>query len=156
MSHSASQPGPQWPTREQELLLRAGLGYGQPATEAWTQWRATVPYEHLDQASYRLLPLVYRRLRDEGLNDPLLPFMRGVHRRTWHDNHLLFHHAQTLLRAFHAAGIPTLVLKGPALTLLYYKDYGLRPMGDFDILVPTAQAEAALRDRKSTRLNSSH
>ncbi len=135
----------QWPAWEHELLLRAALDHGPAAAEAWRQWRAAVSYEHLDQASYRLLPLVYRRMRQEGIQDPLLGFMRGVHRRTWHDNHLLFHRAQALLRAFHAAGIPTLILKGPALTLLYYRDYGLRPMGDFDILTPTAQAHAALR-----------
>jgi len=31
------------------------------------------------------------------------------------------------------------VLKGTALTLLYYRDYGLRPMVDCDVLVPTAR-----------------
>jgi hypothetical protein len=30
-----------------------------------------------------------------------------------------------------------------ALTLLYYRDWGLRPMSDFDLLVPTAQAREA-------------
>jgi len=37
-----------------------------------------------------------------------------------------------------------MVLKGAALILLYYKNHGLRPMGDIDILVHTEQAREAI------------
>jgi len=37
-----------------------------------------------------------------------------------------------------------MILKGAALTLLHYRDYGLRPLGDFDVLVHTEQASAAI------------
>jgi Uncharacterised nucleotidyltransferase len=36
------------------------------------------------------------------------------------------------------------VLKGAALLLRFYKDLGVRPMADFDVLVPVAQTEAAV------------
>jgi len=55
-----------------------------------------------------------------------------------------FHDMAALLRSFHHAGIQTMILKGAALTLLYYRDHGLRPMGDFDVLVHTEQASAAI------------
>ena len=48
------------------------------------------------------------------------------------------------MAAFDAEGIPTLVLKGAALATLYYRDVGLRPMGDIDMLVPHAQRDQAL------------
>jgi hypothetical protein len=49
-----------------------------------------------------------------------------------------------ILRFLHEAEIPTLILKGAALGLLYYKDLGLRPMADLDVLVPANKAIEAL------------
>ena len=37
-----------------------------------------------------------------------------------------------------------MLLKGAALTLLYYKDYGLRPMEDVDILVRTSEWQSTI------------
>jgi hypothetical protein len=71
--------------------------------------------------------------------------LKGVYRLTWYKNQMLFHAITSLLRSFHHTGIDTLVLKGAALTLLCYKDYGLRPMNDFDVLVHTEQALPAIR-----------
>ena len=74
---------------------------------------------------------------------------KGVYRRTWYENQMLFHAMTDVLRAFGGAGIPTILLKGAALVLQYYGDYGLRSMEDFDILVPPDQARravAVLRD----------
>ncbi len=69
---------------------------------------------------------------------------KGIYRLTWYENQMLFHNMSTLLRSFHNAGIQTMILKGAALTLLHYRDYGLRPLGDFDVLVRTEQASAAI------------
>jgi hypothetical protein len=134
-----------WPTHEQALLLRAALLSGQPALNAWEQWEHSVDIDHLDQGSHRLLPLLYRNLQTLGVEHPLIGRFKGVYRRTWYENQLLFNNMFKVLRMFHDAGIKTMVLKGAALVLLYYKDYGLRPMSDFDLLVPTEQTSAAIR-----------
>lgn len=68
---------------------------------------------------------------------------KGVYRFTWYKNQMLFHNMAILLRSFHNAGIRIMILKGAALTLLHYRDYGLRPMGDFDVLIYTKQAAEA-------------
>jgi hypothetical protein len=133
-----------WPTREQELLLRAALLQGKAATDAWNAWKLTVDIAQIDQGSYRLLPLLYKNLRDHGIEDPWGDTLKGVYRSTWYKNQLLFHHMIHLLRSFHYAGIPTMILKGAALTVRYYHDVGLRPMNDFDILVHTDQAADAI------------
>lgn len=134
-----------FPTREQELLLRAALLQGEPALHAWQHWRMQVNLEQeRDAGTYRLLPLVYHNLRALGLDDPLMSKLRGIYRREWYKNQMLFHTIAEVLRLFHAAGIETMILKGAALTLLYYKDYGLRPLGDFDVLVPTVKRRAAI------------
>jgi hypothetical protein len=71
--------------------------------------------------------------------------LKGMRRRAWYENRLLFRRLAPVIEMLHRAAIPTLLLKGAALALLYYPDPGLRPMGDLDVLVPEAQALQALR-----------
>jgi hypothetical protein len=137
-----------WPSEQQELLLRAALQKGREALDAWKEWRACVDIDdidRLDSGSYRLLPLLYRNLNNQGVQDPLMMRLKGVYRLTWYKNQMLFHTMANLLRSFRDAGIETMALKGAALTLLCYKDYGLRPMNDFDVLIRTEKANAAIR-----------
>ena len=134
-----------FPTREQELLLRAALLQGEAALQAWQDWKTQVNLEQeLDMGSYRLMPLLYRNLRTLGVDDPLMGKLRGIYGREWYKNQMLFRAMAEVLRLFHAAGIETIILKGAALTLLYYQDHGLRPMSDFDVLVPTGKRGAAI------------
>ena len=133
-----------WPTKEQRLLLRASILRGKEAIEALQEWKANINIANLDQGSQRLLPLLYHNLHSQGIEDTLMNRFKGVHRLTWYKNQLLFHHVAILLHSFHNDGIQTMVLKGAALSLFYYRDYGLRPMTDFDILVQSKQASAAI------------
>ncbi len=133
-----------WPTSLQELLLRAALLDGENAIDAWEEWRSRVDADQLDLGSERLLPLVYRNLVNRNVKDPVIGKLKAVYRRTWRDNQLLFHRVSGLLRSFCDAGIETIVLKGAALALLHYKDSGLRPMNDFDVMVRVEQMAAAI------------
>lgn len=137
-----------WPAQLQEVLLRAALLEGGDAVEAWREWRSRVDIDNvdrLDPGSYRLLPLLYHNLKNLYPEDPIMMKLKGVYRLTWYKNQMLFHTITSLLRSFHHAGINTMVLKGAALTLLCYRDYGLRPMNDFDVLVHTRDALSAVR-----------
>ena len=137
-----------WPTLQQELLLGGALLKGREALDAWKEWRSRVDIDdidRLDPGSYRLLPLLYRNLNNHGVEDPLMMRLKGVYRLTWYKNQMLFHTMANILRSFHDAGIETMVLKGAALTLLCYKDYGLRPMNDFDVLIRPEKVLAAIR-----------
>lgn len=130
----------------QILLLRAALLSGEDALTAWRHWRSQVKIEieHLDGGSFRLLPLVYHNLKNQGVADPLMKRLKGVYRLTWYQNQLHLRAAAEVIQLLRAAGIETLCLKGVPLLLRYYQDYGLRPMGDFDVLVPTVQRDAAI------------
>ena len=129
-----------WPTPFQELLLKATLLKTDAALQAWQEWFEQDGLDRLDHGSYRLLPLTYRNLQRLGYQDPVMMKLKGVDRRAWCENHLVFRRMAPLLAAFHQAGIPTLLLKGAALTMLHYRDFGLRPMQDLDILVPEERA----------------
>lgn len=133
-----------WPSPQQEWLLRACLLRGQPAIDAWEHWRRNTVFDDLDWHSQRLVPLLYRNLADQGVRDPALNSYKGIYRRTWYLNQLNRRPVTALLKQLHALGVRPLLLKGAALIEHYYRDPGLRPMGDFDVLVPEAQAEAVL------------
>jgi hypothetical protein len=133
-----------WPTLEQEYLLKAALLQGQASQEAWTKWQQMVDIQTLDYASYRLLPLLYWNLNRQGIQTELSEWLKRQHRQTWADNQRLFHSGRSVLLSLEEAGIGTMLLKGSALVLNHYKDYGLRAMTDFDILVRREDAEAAM------------
>jgi hypothetical protein len=134
-----------WPTWRQELLLRAVLLQGKNSLDAWENWKSSGDINDLDRGSERLLPQLYRNLHDYGVRDPVLSQLKVIYRRTWRDNQLLFHQVSALLGAFHANGIETIVLKGAALALLHYKDVGLRPMNDFDVMIHEEKRSAAMQ-----------
>jgi hypothetical protein len=133
-----------WVTPDQELLLRACLLEGGASRGAWAGWIETVDLENIDYGSYRLLPLAYRNLLHQGEPPEKIEWLRRIHRGTWAENQRLFHAAKTVLVALQGVGIDTLVLKGVPLVLSYYKDYGARPMSDFDLLVREVDAPGAI------------
>jgi len=123
------------------LLLRAALINGPAASDAANAWLeahragAGDGFRYLDSASRRLLPLLHRNVK-EGIPEDLRKELRTVHHQYWAENQQLFRKLETVLLRLEAAGIPTLVLKGAALSILHYRDMAVRPMSDFDILVP--------------------
>jgi Uncharacterised nucleotidyltransferase len=125
-----------WPTGGEELLLRAVLLEGDAARGAWDRWRALDELEHLDEGCHRLLPLLYLKLVDLGVDDPMVARLKGVYRQSWARNQILFRQAGVIIGALHRAGIETIALKGVALSVLHYRDLGARPMEDADVLVP--------------------
>jgi hypothetical protein len=133
-----------WPSPAQELLLHAALGEGGEAARAWEAWSRVADVDSADPGSQRLFPLVYRRLAAAGVDDPRLDKLKGVLRHSWSRNQLLFHHGAAAVRAFGEAGIDTLLLKGAALATLVYRDPGVRPMEDLDLLVHRQDAARAM------------
>lgn len=134
-----------WPTPDQELLLRAALLQGEAALESWNAWRRNVNIDVIDYGSHRMIPQLYRNLQRHGVKDPLMDRLKGVYRYYLYKNEILMHRIGALLAAFEEAGIDTMVLKGAALIQLYYKESGLRPMLDADVLVHAHQAEQAMQ-----------
>lgn len=132
------------PDEPQRLLLAAALQDGAAAVDAWRAWVRAIAFDEMDAASQRLIPLLARNLQRLGVDHPDLGRMRGIHRYWWSRNQILLRKLPQVLAALHAAGIAAMVLKGVPLALRYYDDVGLRPMTDFDLLVPTTDADRAL------------
>jgi hypothetical protein len=131
-------------TPNQELLLKAALFSGKDALDAWRKWHDKINWEeHLDQGSFRLLPLLYTNLHKHGVDDPVMGKLKGIYRNAWSKNQTLFHEMAKVVEYLQHAGIKTMLLKGASLSLLYYKNNGARPMADIDVLVPLKQARLA-------------
>ena len=135
----------QYATREQELLLKAALLKGADAINAWNEWKGITDLEgHLDPGSFRLLPLLYMNLHQYKVKDPFMIRLKGIYRMAWYENQSLFNYISKILSYLQDAGIQVMLLKGTALTLLNYKNYGVRPMKDIDVLVPTSQVSSTI------------
>jgi hypothetical protein len=133
------------PTVAQHQLLRAALLADVADVRASLDaWKSHVDIEAIDAGSMRLLPLLYRNLTRLGIDDPLLPRLKGVYRQVWFRNQLILEHGVRALRTLSAAGIPSLVLKGAALVSTAYAEPALRPMEDFDLLVAREQFPRAV------------
>ena len=132
-----------FPDRLQRLLLRAALLDGEAGAEALAAWRHEVDIDDLDVASYRLLPLLWRRLSRLAQDVPDAERLRGVYRKSWTRSQVLLHRATPVVSALRDRDIPLLVLKGAALARRYYGDVGARFMSDIDLLVPNHAAGEA-------------
>ncbi len=138
-----------WPTREQEWLLQAALLDHDRARSAWRAWQEAARIDSTDPASFRVLPLLYARLRTLEPDDRHLAQLKGVYRQNVYRNRLLIDRAVPVLAALEQRGIATLVLQGAALSERHYRDSGLRSLLQFDLLVRAHQlpvARAALAE----------
>jgi len=150
MTETSSPAQIQFVTPSQLSLLRAALLDEPAAMEAAKSWFALRRTEEmrfgldaLDLGSRRLLPLVYHNLKT-SIPAPLRNELRLIHHEYWAENQKRLHHLENLLSWFEAHGIPTLVLKGMALSLVHYHDMAVRPASDLDILVPEDRAQEAI------------
>lgn len=132
------------PSPEDELLLMAALAPEGKAHDAGLAWLANVNLAAQTEVTQKLLPLVHDRLVRDGIDHPAMAILKGVRRKVWSRNQLLFKHVSPAIQALRHAGIDVMPLKGAALTLNYYQDYGLRPMGDFDLMVRFKDVAAAM------------
>jgi Uncharacterised nucleotidyltransferase len=153
MTRSGSRRrGGSLPTASQVLLLRAALGEREEALQAWHEWTVEgdlEEVERVDPGSRSLLPLVWRNLSAVAPEEELPERLRSSYQETWAHNQFLASRGSEVIRTLQGAGLDALVLKGAALSALHYRDWGVRPMEDVDVMVPTGKvsmAHEALRE----------
>src|SRR5579862_2246005 len=134
------------PTRREELVLQAALLPDERAVRAWESVRASIDPSRYDDDPevQRMLPLVHHNLRGLGVDDELQPALAALTRQSWFAMHRMLERCAAPLSQLEQAGIPTLVLKGVALALLYYPEPFFRPVTDVDVLVPVRRAADAI------------
>src|SRR5947209_4246668 len=99
-----------WPTKVQELLLRACLLSGDEAVTAWRHWQAAVDTNSIDQGSQRMLSLLYKNLQDQGVPTSSLVGEKERYFQVWSENKFSFHCSASLIGELNRAGIRNIVL----------------------------------------------
>ena len=132
------------PTPSQTLLLQAALLTGQPAENAFSQWRSTVDLDHIEGGSFRLLPLLLRSIETRGDTHPSLDRIRGIYRRSVYTSTILRSMAESVLVALEHRGVHPVVVNGAAIAHLAYNDCPTRPLGDVDLFVTPQEFTHAL------------
>jgi len=121
--------------------------------KAWNEWKSMVNFEKdVEYASFRMLPLLYINLHSNGVKDELMHRLKGIYRKSWSNNQLLFNKAAGVLKLIHKNKTPTIVMKGIALTIDVYKNFGVRPMADMDVLIPLSQSRKIISLLKKSGL----
>jgi len=144
-----------FPDTEQMQVLTAIFAPDLEARSSFADWRSALDLQGpFDAEVFRLLPLLYLRLCDLGIEDVLMPRLKGVYRHALMRNMWLLHETEPAVAALEEAGVPTLMLKGAPLALTAYRTPAARPMGDLDVAVPKVLAAEAVRVLEAAGWNS--
>ena len=136
--------GGYWPTDAQTELLQIAIETEIDSGVRWAAWCKKNDIADLDAGTYRLFPMVFRRLlQDEARSAPHFQTLFGVWRKSQFENIARFQRILPTLDALEEAGIRVMLLKGAPLAEQLYGDWGSRPMSDIDILVKQQDAERA-------------
>ena len=103
-----------------------------------------------------LAPWYYARLKAGSVHPPqaIAEQLREIYLASAARSMRLFHELGTILRAFQAAGIPVIPLKGACLAEAVYGDVALRPMADIDLLVEPDELPRAVSLLRTLGYNS--
>jgi hypothetical protein len=129
----------------QFLLLKALYPDRSGSPEYYRLWREAACFDDLDGGSFRLVPMLWKRLAQHAERDELFDRIKGIYRYTLYKNSLTLSRFRTVARALHDAGVRLMLLKGAALLLRYHVDLGARPMNDVDVLLEKGDVERAMR-----------
>jgi hypothetical protein len=147
---SADLPGSFWPSQTQELVLQVVLlPRESDARSAWEALRRALDIDDLEEGSYALLPLLYRRLRQLAISDALLARLRGVHQKTWVANQVSLSVMARAIQALESTHIKTMIVNDASMAIRVYPEAGVRPLTDIEVVIratDSARAARALED----------
>lgn len=134
------------PSAAQDLILRATFLSGDPGLEAWRDWKSTVDLDGpIDLGSYRLLPVLSRRLSQRGIAEPLQERFAGISKKHWLANRIVLREVEPVLKSLGARNVRVMLPAEMALAFVHYSDYSLDPHLGPSILVDADQAIAAFQ-----------
>jgi hypothetical protein len=118
-----------------QLELLALVASDDDPRERWERLRLRLDLDRPEFGTYWLLPLLCERLGAAGIDDPMLPRLRGIRRKTLYLNTLRLEQLARLAAAAEAAG--SRVLLGPEACALVrgYASPALRPSPYLDLVV---------------------
>lgn len=122
-----------------QLLLESALLEPSEALNSWHAYLKTHDLQTVGYSDIALFPLVYHNLKEKSH-----PLCKSAYRHTWLTNQTLWAKTLPILNKFLDAGIEKVaLLKGMALILHHYHNFGVRLIGDIDILIDRSHVPLA-------------
>lgn len=122
-----------------QLLLESALCAQEPALISWQSYLKKNDLQTIDSSEISLLPLVYHNLKEQSH-----PLCKSAYRHTWVTNQTLWWKILPTLNKLLDAGINKIaLLKGMAMILHHYRNFGVRTIGDIDILIARSDVPLA-------------
>ncbi|HEX2578232.1 MAG TPA: hypothetical protein VHK88_17940, partial [Aquihabitans sp.] len=128
------------------LLLQAAVAPAGTGAAAWEAWLAAGDFEAIEPGATELLGLVDR---DLGAPPSVRQRVRGVYRRTWAGNRLVWSATTPLVGAL-ATTVPPVLLGPGAVLASHGGDRGVRPIERLHLGLPVAAAPMARDALRST------
>lgn len=137
-------------TSSQRYLLQSIIGSKVDLSLHYDSWVNQVNIvDYIDGESYRLLPLLYKRLTEQNILDENRNKYKGIYKKTLFKNSIHFKNLLTVGKELNNNYIPFTVIKGLAIMLTYDQDKGLRHMNDIDLVVSKKQIPSTITILKS-------
>ncbi|PKN53586.1 MAG: hypothetical protein CVU55_00230 [Deltaproteobacteria bacterium HGW-Deltaproteobacteria-13] len=124
-----------FPNKKEEFFLQLLLASKDDFPKLWQQWKERIVFDHLDNATSKLIPFLYLRLKESGITDDMIGRIQGAYKFTWYKNLLLMDSLRNVIALLNKENIPVILLKGIPLLTNVYKNTGARALGDADMLV---------------------
>lgn len=126
-----------------QLLFKAAFGPEHIIKSAFDQWMQQYSLTDLDWSSRFILPLLVQYFPEKP---KVFDKFTRYYQQTWLDNLKRIDQLKFLINDFHKHSIPVCLLKGTAMLLFYYKNFGMRPgISDTDMLVPMGKLTDAIK-----------
>ncbi|WP_018628912.1 nucleotidyltransferase family protein [Niabella aurantiaca] len=128
----------------QTMLVRACLAGDKATRTAYVRaWEEEVQIMDLDFSSSRLVPYLLYKNQQEGIRCLHDKRLKVIYKYWWLRTQHISNQLSRVHAAFLAGGIGVAVIKGASIKQ-YYERAELRPMSDFDLLVPVQQLPEAI------------
>lgn len=112
------------------------------------EWERLVDMDKLEFSAMRLVPLFLHQNSRDGITTAYDKRLKVIYKYWWLKTQHIFNQLKAIHAMFIAAGIQPVVIKGASL-MGYYPLAELRPMADFDLVVPPGDINKALQLLKS-------
>lgn len=118
---------------ETALLYQAVFGPERTLEAAYKSWRASIDLsQDIPQASFELLPHLYKRLYACGLIDDFSPRLKGAYKRAWAEAKLRENELQEITTRFEHANVPLLLDGRQRISVTCYEDSALCPARSYN------------------------
>lgn len=131
-------------TVAQTMLVRACLAANKAERKHYVRvWEEAVQIMDLDFSSSRLVPYLLQKIQQEGISCKHERRLKVIYKHWWLRTAHIGNQLEKVHSAFITAGIEVVIIKGASIKQ-YYNRAELRPMGDFDLLIPKEKLQDAI------------